>query len=169
MVGGLRPAMQIDGMASTVQRTFYLLRELAPPSKLMAWIALMANLHITKDEEWAFTVRRPDPSAVNVEVNVYEIMGFEGLPDEPDTQVPLFELSDGPNWTTTLASARPLISGYIKWDHCSDWNFDTGIHFCGYKAAASLGPLFQQVYEEASVILKDCWLTNSFELDNPNG
>lgn len=49
--------------------------------------------------------------------------------------------------------AEVFLRGFIKWDGCSNWNFDCQescmIHFCGRGDAAGVGKLFDRLYDLA--------------------
>lgn len=50
-------------------------------------------------------------------------------------------------------SSETFLSGSIKWDGCSNWNFHTDQcmrHFCGRDDATSIGRLMTRLYEIAA-------------------
>lgn len=57
------------------------------------------------------------------------------------------------NTTTDFNEAESFLTGNIKWDGCSNWNFHTDDcmkHFCGRKDAVSIGELMNHLYQIAS-------------------
>lgn len=51
--------------------------------------------------------------------------------------------------TTDFEAADPFLSGSIKWDGCSNWDFhdhDCMVHFCGRADATSIGRLMDHLY-----------------------
>lgn len=54
--------------------------------------------------------------------------------------------------------AEPALSGSIKWDGCSNWDFhceDGMIHYCGVKMATSIGRLMERLYDIAAAAMGD--------------
>lgn len=60
----------------------------------------------------------------------------------------------GPNGgTSDFDVAEPFLTGFIKWDGCSNWDFHTDDclrHFCGKVHATSIGRLMDRLYQIAS-------------------
>lgn len=57
--------------------------------------------------------------------------------------------------TSKFEDGEMFLSGTIKWDGCSNWNFNDKkvmIHFCGRKDATSIGRLIDHLYQ----ITKEC-------------
>jgi hypothetical protein len=82
-----------------------------------------------------------------VDLKVYHIVG------EGDSF--LYEIMGEPcgRMTEDLAIAQVFLSGSIKWDGCSNLQFDAQehcmLHFCGKKAATDVGVLLGRLYEMA--------------------
>jgi hypothetical protein len=57
-------------------------------------------------------------------------------------------------WTADPTAADVFLSGSIKWDGCSNWNFDAQqdcmLHFCGVKQASGIGRLMARMYDIAA-------------------
>lgn len=50
-----------------------------------------------------------------------------------------------------------IIDGFVKWDGCSNWNFNTEncmLHFCDKDEAAELGKIMALLYEIAHAMMK---------------
>ncbi len=62
----------------------------------------------------------------------------------------LFFGSGTSDFISDFDTAKRFLIGSIKWDGCSNWTFGDPKHFCGRKAAASIGPLIDHLYEIAS-------------------
>lgn len=64
-------------------------------------------------------------------------------------------------WTNDPNEASVFMSGYVKWDGCSDIRFDEQdrcmLHFCGRKQASRIGLLIGEVYKIAESLLHDKW------------
>lgn len=43
---------------------------------------------------------------------------------------------------------KPFLTGYIKWDGCSNWDCQDQVHFCGKKEAMSSMKNFQSLIEK---------------------
>jgi hypothetical protein len=48
-----------------------------------------------------------------------------------------------------------LLTGFIKYDHCSNWHMDDCIHFCEQEEAAEFGKMLEHLYELADDYLID--------------
>lgn len=56
-------------------------------------------------------------------------------------------------WNEDPGAAAPFLSGAIRWDGCSNWDFHTSecmAHFCGRKHATSIGTLMDRLYDLAA-------------------
>lgn len=51
--------------------------------------------------------------------------------------------------------AEPIISGSIKWDGCSNWDFSKQYHFCSKTDAKNFGDLLPKLYEWASELMPE--------------
>lgn len=83
----------------------------------------------------------------HVDFKVYEIVAW--TPDEL-----VYESVD-----ETLAGARVFIKGYVKWDHCSNWEFDGGVHGCNQEHLLRLGQIPAACWEWAKELMADKWFT----------
>lgn len=58
-----------------------------------------------------------------------------------------------------LSDAQVYLHGSIKWDGCSNWNYDEQervmLHFCRKEQAAAIGVLFTRMYEWAKELGQD--------------
>lgn len=86
-----------------------------------------------------------------VEFSVKEIIGETMSPSPAGlwlyTKAGATDCSDG---TTDFAEGEGFLSGSIKWDGCSNWDFHTDecmAHFCGRKHATSIGRLMDRLYQ----------------------
>jgi hypothetical protein len=52
-------------------------------------------------------------------------------------------------------AARPHLTGYIKWDGCTSFDFDSGIHFCGSGMMTQHCGLLREVFQEARTVFND--------------
>ena len=60
--------------------------------------------------------------------------------------------------TTNINDAEVFVTGFIKWDGCSEWHFDEGgYHACGLEQAERVGRIARVLYQEAGNIMgPDC-------------
>lgn len=97
------------------------------------------------DGEFGYLIRFKAESH-SAEFVVYEIVAHDG-----DDGTACFEVADGSGdeWTDDLEEAEVFLSGFIKWDGCSNWDFKTDAcmkHFCGRDDANGLGRLMDRMY-----------------------
>jgi hypothetical protein len=90
------------------------------------------------------------PDSHTIEFTVKEITGehIEGAGIMPGAW-----LYGANGETSDFDAAEPFLTGFIKWDGCSNWDFhsrDCMIHFCGRKHATSIGRLMDRLYQIAS-------------------
>jgi hypothetical protein len=86
-----------------------------------------------------------------------------------DEYGPWFEMADSDvgESTNKLSEAQVFLSGSIKWDGCSNMNFDAQencmLHFCGRSDAAKVGKLLDRLYDLADehIPIYDSELGNS--------
>jgi hypothetical protein len=59
--------------------------------------------------------------------------------------------ADDHDCTDDIDAAQPYLTGYIKWDGCSNWDYEQiDTHFCGRGDALELGKLMDQLYTIAN-------------------
>ena len=67
--------------------------------------------------------------------------------------------SDCTDPVENLTDAQIYLHGSVKWDGCSNWNFDEQdrvmLHFCRKEQAANIGILFSRLYEWANELGQD--------------
>lgn len=108
-------------------------------------------VRIFKDIDYAVVVT---PGAYSVDYVIYEIVGLSH-PGE----VPVYhgsDPSDEMSTTENIDEASPFAHGSVKWDGCSNWDFDelqrVMLHFCERASLIHLGE-----------ILATCWdMTKEF-------
>lgn len=88
-----------------------------------------------------------EPGQYSAEFKVYIISGWS-------TKESIRYYGDIHQDKRDIESAPVYMSGHIKWDGCSNVQFDEQekcmLHFCGRKDAMKVGELFNRLYEEAS-------------------
>jgi hypothetical protein len=84
-----------------------------------------------------------------IDFEVYEIVGVEMHPVEGRLLFDCETPSGCSGTTHILDDADEFITGFIKWDGCSEWDLGNH-HFCSVKQAASVGPLLRRLYEIAA-------------------
>lgn len=56
--------------------------------------------------------------------------------------------------------AELFLSGFVKWDGCSNWRFDAeevcALHFCSVEEAENVGKLFRELYRHAAACMESC-------------
>lgn len=93
------------------------------------------------------------PSEFSVDFEVYEIEGWCSLGNHTYYDN-IWDLDE----------AKPLFTGSIKWDHCSNWDVPRTegcthqFHFCGMEQAINLGKLMERLYKIAEEELSQNWL-----------
>lgn len=108
------------------------------------WHDISFAVEMTKQEAW-------------VELKVYEISGWI----EGDTNKPIYPEKDsnGSEQVETLDAAAVYLSGSIKWDGCSNLNFDEQdrvmLHFCSKTSATNIGVLLGRLYELAAELMPE--------------
>jgi|ERR1700723_2579379 len=75
-----------------------------------------------------------------------------------DVNQPLYRRKDDSNqWTENISEAEIFLSGFVKWDECSNWLFniqdDCMIHFCVKEEAEQVGRLFGRLYDLAAELI----------------
>lgn len=61
-----------------------------------------------------------------------------------------------PDFVQLVEEAEVFLSGFVKWDGCSNWDFGEGsIHFCDVDSAAEIGELFRKLYAWAKELGQD--------------
>lgn len=67
--------------------------------------------------------------------------------------------TDGRGHTASLDEAEVVVTGYIRWDGCSNFYFgEEGglmLHFCGVKQAIQVGTLLERLYEMAAELIPE--------------
>lgn len=85
---------------------------------------------------------------------VYETIGVES-----NTGEVLFPKDDSSQPLEGDGQPLPFLSGEVKWDGCSNWDFDIQdrcmLHFCGKGEAAGIGGLFEWLYGIAAEWMPD--------------
>jgi len=108
------------------------------------------NEYVKEYPGLSFTVRyKPNGDHV-LEFVSYKIRGRN------DDGKPFYERDDDEpsvNHTESLSDAQPFCSGFVKWDGCSNVQFDEQekvmLHFCDRREAGDVGRLLEAVYDQA--------------------
>jgi putative heme iron utilization protein len=87
--------------------------------------------------------------------NVFEISN--AFPDKDGTAWNRAGANCWPNDTDNLEDAELFLSGHVKWDACSNWNFDAQescmIHFCEKQQAENIGVVLGRLYDIAAELI----------------
>jgi hypothetical protein len=81
-----------------------------------------------------------------IDFRIYEVAG------ETDQGAPLYPTGDG-DFVEDTDTAEELGHGHIKWDGCSDWDFNTDDcmkHFCGREDVQRFGRMMEHLYDIAA-------------------
>lgn len=107
----------------------------------------MSELIIFKDI-WFAVIAEPEEYCVNYKI--YEIGEF--LEDGKDT--PKFNRAGaqtGPDHVENIADAEVFAHGFVKWDGCSNWEFDIQnkvmIHACERNQLVNLGEVLARCWD----------------------
>lgn len=87
---------------------------------------------------WYTAFHEVDGSIVN-----FRIHGWDGAEvGDGDALTPIFDADD-----------KPLMTGYVKWDGCSNWDTGDGaIHFCTRDGAQKLGLAMERCWDIAAAV-----------------
>lgn len=106
-------------------------------------------------EEWRdlWYVVRLRPNTHWMDVEVFDHCGYDTASNQWSvTKVDAVCSADG---TSNLDEAKPILTGSIKWDGCSNFQFpDDCYHWCGRKDAADFGKMIDRLYERAASMIK---------------
>ena len=105
-------------------------------------------------EEFRFTIIA-EPHEHYCEFKCYEAYGDF---DEPNgIYYDITDSASTPNPTDDLDKAQVYLSGTVKWDGCSNLDFDINegcaIHFCGRKDISKVGKLLERLYDLAAQLI----------------
>jgi hypothetical protein len=112
------------------------------------------DLRIWEDIGYACRMTLDSDVSVIADFKVVAIGGHEA-----DSSAPLYPVPDQHRFepTPNFAEAEILLSGSVKWDGCSNMNFDEQdrvmLHFCSKTDAANIGVLMTRLYEWAAEII----------------
>jgi hypothetical protein len=106
---------------------------------------------IERFENYGIKVRQPYSHSLEFEVKA---VSGETL-DPPPAGLWLYEVAGAASsieTTTAFEEGESFLSGHVKWDGCSNWDFHTGeimAHFCSRAEAAGVGRLLDHLYQIA--------------------
>jgi len=89
------------------------------------------------------------PDEWRVQFVAYEVKGR----DDNAEAKPFFQHANGEDFDYTyyIGQAAPYLSGYVKWDGCSDWHFDQQekamLHACSREGLARFGNVMQACWD----------------------
>lgn len=87
------------------------------------------------------------PGKYHADFKVYKINGTS-----MDETIRYYENENGMHDSTDISTASVYLSGGVKWDGCSNMQFDEQtrvmLHFCGKGNAVKIGELMAAVYDE---------------------
>lgn len=112
------------------------------------------NFYMVGDYEYMIKAVHLDPYYVKLEAKV--IAGKEY--NDPGS-VPLYERfteNGAQDFVPLFENGEKFVSGSIKWDGCSNWDFHTEecmMHFCGSSDATSIGSLMSAFYVIAESLI----------------
>lgn len=113
------------------------------------------STHVRHDRELWLSIAAQVYSH-RVEFQIYVITSFEGRVEDG---APSWEAVDeAGNETENLEAATKLLSGHVKWDGCSNWNFDyqeTGMmyHGCSRQNIQRIGDVMGQCWDWTAELL----------------
>lgn len=84
----------------------------------------------------------------NVQFDIFRIHGFYMT---PDGEIPFFRKINSNDEFDSIDKSSPFISGYVKWDGCSNWMFNDCYENCMIHACDKEG------LEHIGIILATCW------------
>lgn len=88
----------------------------------------------------------------HVDYTVYPVFAMYHEDGKLDTTkgVPLVEKDMGGSPVYTIEEAEVTVTGFVKWDGCSNWDFKTSecmMHFCEREQMVQLGELLGRLYD----------------------
>jgi hypothetical protein len=96
-------------------------------------------------------VVRYEHSDTWLDFRAYEAVGENGNNGEADDGALLFMLAgkrSEHDWTTDVEKAEPTITGFVKWDGCSEMHFDR-THFCGRRDVVDFAAVLVAIHDLA--------------------
>lgn len=100
----------------------------------------MLKTHLYVDD---WFVIQSELKNLHVDFYIYKIEGI-------DSNSNLSFLDKEDDLVEDISLAKPLITGYVKWDGCSNWNFgDDMMHFCFKESAVMIGTMLGRCYDIA--------------------
>ena len=101
-----------------------------------------------------FFLRIKNSSTVSVDFQVFETRVYDD--GNGSSHKFIYVNDDGDiDFTADISKAEPYVEGFIKWDGCSEVDFQRNIHSCnGRKSLVRLGKLFEEVFSIASSMIE---------------
>lgn len=104
-------------------------------------------------EDIEFYFRIKNSSTVSVEFEAYELYHYDNG-EGKSLKFMFFDKEGIQHWTNDLSKAEPYVTGFIKWDGCSEVDFMRNIHSCGGKRSlVRLGKLFEEIFSVSSSMI----------------
>lgn len=104
-----------------------------------------------------------EPFDYDVEYVIYEIAQvIKGTPNE-------YLYKNDIDQFVPITEAEKRITGYVKWDGCSNWNLDqlnVMSHFCDRQGLINLGKILSECYDMTKELCRK-WKGEDSKLDNP--
>lgn len=102
-----------------------------------------------------FFLRIKNSSTVSVDFQVFETGVYDDGNGSAHKFI-YFNDGGGIDFTTDISKAEPYVTGFIKWDGCSEVDFMRNIHSCGGRMGlVRLGKLFEEIFSVSSSMI-DC-------------
>lgn len=113
------------------------------------WMA--ERFSVPRNDGWLICWRpwNNEPNAVVMEFELLEI-SREEIEPEPGL---VFMCAETLEETKDPSVCKPQIAGSVKWDGCSNWEFNSDqclFHFCGISGVEALGGALRRCYEIAA-------------------
>lgn len=110
---------------------------------------LKVGTELFADLEYYITYEVHDYRVEYVVYPVFSMYQGDGTLDTSNG-VPLVEKDRGATPAYRTEDAEVTVTGFIKWDGCSNWDFKTGgcmLHFCDREQMVQLGELLGRLYD----------------------
>ena len=103
-----------------------------------------------------FYFRIKNASTVSVDFEAYETTVYDNG-EGSEHKFRYFTNEGHEEFTHDVSKCEPYVTGFIKWDGCSEVNFAPNIHSCGGRESLTrLGVLFEKIFKEASSMMDSC-------------
>lgn len=111
---------------------------------------------IEHNKELCFTILAT-PKDYHVDYTLYEIEYWDEIGEQED---PVYRNEEG-TYTKDIEKANVYAHGFVKWDGCSNWEFDEQergmLHGCDRKDLIRLGEVLARCWDKTAELCTNWW------------